>query len=251
MPYGEIFAQVYNEYFTGFATAVAPRIRDYFESKPIATKNKSVLDLCCGTGQLALHFLQKGYYVVGIDSSKHMLSIARQNASEYLSCGLVKFVEGDVTEFTLNGTFGLAVSTYNSLNHLATLGDLRRCFMNVFSLLEKNGLFVFDLSTFASIPLWSGITASDGENATLLTRGVFDEKNNRILTRTSGFARLRDGRIYRVDDTASLTLFKLQSVEELLFEVGWAEVQFTDLVNLYSPLSNPEDYPEVFVIATK
>jgi len=153
LPYGRIFAQVYNEYFTGFATTVAPRIQDYFASKSFAKKNKSVLDLCCGTGQLALHFLQKGHYVVGIDSSKHMLSIARQNTSEYLSRGLVKFVEGDVTEFSLDSTFGLEVSTYNSLNHLATLGDLRSCSMSVFPLLEKNGLFVFDLATFASIPL--------------------------------------------------------------------------------------------------
>lgn len=66
--YGAGFARVYNLRWSGFARQVAPLILEYFEVSPFAAANKRVLDLCCGTGQLALYFLEKGYRVVGIAS---------------------------------------------------------------------------------------------------------------------------------------------------------------------------------------
>ncbi|MBE0697995.1 MAG: class I SAM-dependent methyltransferase, partial [Anaerolineaceae bacterium] len=65
--YGSSFARVYNLRWTAFSTQVAPRIRTYYESTPFGRENQHMLDLCCGTGQLALHFLDHGYQVTGLD----------------------------------------------------------------------------------------------------------------------------------------------------------------------------------------
>ena len=77
--YGRVFARVYNMKWGGFANRVAPLILDFYQNTTIGQENKSVLDLCCGTGQLAVHFLDRGYRVTGIDSSENMLYYARES----------------------------------------------------------------------------------------------------------------------------------------------------------------------------
>jgi ubiquinone/menaquinone biosynthesis C-methylase UbiE len=82
--YSQDFARVYNLRWSGFARQVAPLILDFYAATPIGHKDKTVLDLCCGTGHLAVYFLEKGYRVVGLDLSEHMLEYARENARQYI-----------------------------------------------------------------------------------------------------------------------------------------------------------------------
>jgi len=84
--YGKSFARVYDLKWSGFTRQVAPAILDFYAGTPIGEKNKSILDLCCGAGHMAVFFLEKGFKVVGIDLSEHMLGFARKRA------GLEKFV---------------------------------------------------------------------------------------------------------------------------------------------------------------
>jgi len=75
--YNEGFAGIYNARWAGFAEQVAPLILAFHDSKAISRENKAILDLCCGTGQLSLHFLSEGFRVVGLDASEAMLAHAR------------------------------------------------------------------------------------------------------------------------------------------------------------------------------
>ena len=85
--YGPGFARIYNLRWTAFVQDVAPRILSYYERAPIAPANKSLLDVCCGTGQLAVYFLERGYRVTGLDLSEHMLHYARENVAPYVESG--------------------------------------------------------------------------------------------------------------------------------------------------------------------
>ena len=76
--YGPGFARVYNSQWGGFARQLAPRLLEWHERTYAGSAGKNVLDLCCGTGQLALYFLEKGYKVTGIDLSEPMLRFARE-----------------------------------------------------------------------------------------------------------------------------------------------------------------------------
>lgn len=100
--YNANFAKVYNLRWGGFAQNVAPLIRSFYETKPISQVHRTVLDLCCGTGQLAVLFLEAGYRVVGLDLSEHMLVYARENASRFLDGGQARFVQGDARHFALD-----------------------------------------------------------------------------------------------------------------------------------------------------
>jgi SAM-dependent methyltransferase len=127
-PYDRVFAALYNKRWTSFAQGVAPAIRTYYESLPVSAQHRSLLDLACGTGQLMQHFAEHGYRGVGIDISPHMLHHARQNLASHIEAGQVALIEGDVAGFSLDEQFGLAVSTFDALNHLPDEDALLGCF---------------------------------------------------------------------------------------------------------------------------
>lgn len=100
--YGATFARIYNQMWAGFARDLAPRILDYYADTLLASTNQSLLDLCCGTGQLALHFLEHGYRVVGLDLSDAMLEYARESADMFVQSGQARFIQGDAAAFALD-----------------------------------------------------------------------------------------------------------------------------------------------------
>jgi len=250
--YNPGFARLYNLRWGSFAQQFAPRIRELYESTTPGQVNRSLLDLCCGTGQLAVHFLEAGYRVVGLDSSEHMLAYARENAAHFLTTGQARFVQGDASDFALEERFGLVVSTYDALNHLPDEQALRRCFGCVFPLLEPGGLFVFDLNTRLGLRRWSGVDVdSGGDDCLLINRGVYDGPGGKAWTQITGFIREDNGLYTRVEQTAFNTIYDLERVRNALLECGWQSVYFAGGQDLHTPLPEPEQAPRVFVVARK
>ncbi|MFX0114037.1 MAG: class I SAM-dependent DNA methyltransferase [Candidatus Hodarchaeota archaeon] len=249
--YGRSFAKVYNKWWIEFATIIAPRIFEYYELQPISEHNKSVLDLCCGTGQLALYFLKNGYKTLGIDLSEYMLAYARMNTAKYIEKGLADFKQGDVTAFSLDSQFGLVVSTFDSLNHLENFEALENCFHCVYKVLLKGGLFIFDLNTRTGLDRWNEIFIQDTEEAMIVTRGIYDGKGDKAWTKVSGFIQADNGTYERFDEIISNTTFELERVKKKLHEIGWARVQFTQVLDLDFRLEEPERERRVVIIAAK
>jgi len=212
--YGSAFARVYNQMWTAFAQAVAPPISDFYEAHLRERalpdlEHKSLLDLCCGTGQLAVFFLEQGYRVVGIDLSEPMLSYAKENAATYLESGQATFIQADAVDFKLDERFGLVVSTFDALNHLGSQEALRLCFQCVYPLLLPGGLFIFDLSTRAGLRRWNGINVQDDDEAMIVTRGFYDGQGDRAWTHLSGFVRVEGGLYERFEETVFNTVFDM------------------------------------------
>ncbi|MCS6844281.1 MAG: class I SAM-dependent methyltransferase [Caldilineales bacterium] len=248
--YGTGFARAYNLRWSGFARQVAPLILDFYAATPVGRQNQTVLDLCCGTGQLAVHFLERGYRVVGLDLSEAMLELARENARPYIEAGRAAFVQGDAADFTLGERFGLVVSTFDSLNHLEDEGVLRRCFQCVYAVSE--GYFIFDLNTRRGLRRWNSIYVDDTDDeAFIVTRGIYDGHSDKAWTRINGFLRLPDGLYERFEETVFNTVFEMAQVRALLHDVGWRDVYFAQAHDLRTPLEDPEAVGRVFVVARR
>ena len=58
--YNALFARVYNQKWQHYANRIAPLIMDFYEDTGIGQDEKTVLDVCCGTGQLSAVFLEHG-----------------------------------------------------------------------------------------------------------------------------------------------------------------------------------------------
>ena len=108
---------------------------------PLLPPGSRALDLCCGTGQLAAWLAARGFEVTGLDGSREMLRLARENAPG------VRLVQADAREFAFDEPFDLVISTFDSLNHLPTLEDLEKVFGCAHAALAPEGYFFFDLNT--------------------------------------------------------------------------------------------------------
>jgi hypothetical protein len=181
-----------------------------------------------------------------------MLDYARENTAPYVEKGQATFVQADAADFTLDGTFGLAVSTFDALNHLPDQEALRGCFRSVHPLLLLGGFFIFDLNTRAGLrSQWTGVNVQDTEAFCMITRGVFDEEIDRGWTAITGFVRVENGLYERFALTAYNTAFDLAWVREALLKMGWRNVYFARIANLGLPIAEPEVENRVFIVARK
>ncbi|MEH7223182.1 class I SAM-dependent methyltransferase [Bacillus sp. JJ1566] len=142
MSYGE-FAYIYDELmrdveYEQWISFVKEKLKQFNK-----TSNLRVLDIGCGTGEIAIRLAQAGFEVVGVDLSEDMLAVANHKAME---AGVqVEFYQQNMVEISGFDPFDLIVIFCDSLNYLHKEEEVQKTFENVFQLLKKDGLFLFDV----------------------------------------------------------------------------------------------------------
>jgi SAM-dependent methyltransferase len=250
--YGAEFARIYNTQWSGFSRRMAPRIERFYHGLPRSVrKHRTLLDLCCGTGQLAAYFLRKGFDVTALDLSSPMLELAEENMRDIVTNSSATFVRADVARFQLDKPHGLVVATYNALNHLPDLDSLRSCFASVAAATVSDGCFIFDLYTKRGVREWNGISVTDTGGTFTIQRGIYDG-GSRAQTLFTGFIRDGDGdKFTRFEESIFNTVFDLTDVEQLLAETGWASAYFAQSDDLAAPISEPELEDRVWIVARR
>lgn len=181
-----------------------------------------ILDLCCGTGQLARELTARGFQVTGIDGSEEMLRYARENAPA------AEFILDDARSVALPAVYHGAVSTFDSLNHAMRLEELTKAFRNVHAALLPDGLFLFDLNMEEGYRVrWRNVFAIVQDDNVCIVRGQYnsDEKIGRYdLT----MFRLEEGNWQRSDLALLQKCYSEGEVRSALAEAGFTEVSAYD-----------------------
>ena len=97
-----------------------------------------VLEIGCGTGNLAGKFLRNGFRYTGLDLSEDMLTIARRN---YVGG---EFVKGDMRDFYLPAEFQAALITGRTISYLVSNTDVYDAFVNFNKHISSKGIVAFD-----------------------------------------------------------------------------------------------------------
>ncbi len=211
------FARVYNQHWGFFATKAYPILEHLVLEK--LPPGCAVLDLCCGTGQLAAELSRRGYRTTGLDGSKRMIEIARKNAPD------VDFVVQDARNIALPRKFAAAFSTFDSLNHVTSLGELEQVFRSVLAVLESGGYFVFDLNMEAGFrSRWRGSFAFVEENHVCVVRSSHDANENTGRMAVTLFE-LDGSRWVRTDVPLIQRWFEEVEIKERLRKAGFEELQ--------------------------
>ena len=86
------------------------------EARPRA--GEKALDVCCGTGDIALELARRGAEVIGLDFSERMLEIARERQSKQGNAlGRMQFLRGDAQNLPFaNETFDMVTIGYGLRN---------------------------------------------------------------------------------------------------------------------------------------
>lgn len=249
--YGDLFARVYNHKWQSYANRIAPLIHKFYVSTSIGKEEKTLLDICCGTGQLSAYFLNQGFRVVGLDLSEGMLDVARQNLLPFIVAQQARLILGDAAGFEIQDEFGLVVSTFDSLNHLPDIDELQGCFRSVYRVLAIGGTFIFDLNTASGLKNWNTLSVDPGDEFFLFNRGIYDVGAERAWTKITGFVRNPDGLYRRFEQTVYNTVFDMGDVEARLLQVGFQQVYFALGTDLVTPIDDPENHGKVFLVAKK
>ncbi len=100
-----------------------------------------MLDLGCGTGNLALPYARAGRDVTGVDLSCDMLSMADEKAYAEGLC--LRLLCADMSAFTMGETFSFIYSACDSVNYLGG-GRISAFLDRAYGMLDAGGVLTFD-----------------------------------------------------------------------------------------------------------
>jgi SAM-dependent methyltransferase len=181
----DAFAWLYDRYWgTHFIDRYWDVVERLFLSQLGPSAN--ILDLCCGSGQLARKLSEAGHRVSGIDGSASLLRFARKNAPK------AEFSTGDARTFTIVDKFDGVISSFDSLNHVMNLVSLGGVFNNVYSALKKNGVFLFDMNMEEGYKArWRGSASVTEADHVLATNAEYRSDTKEASTRITYFVEER------------------------------------------------------------
>jgi len=141
MPYRH-FASLYDTFMQDAPYDLWVRFTEQYLQRVKMHPDK-IVDLGCGTGEIAVRLAQKGYRVSGIDRSEEMLAIAMQksldnNLDIQWVCQDIRYLEG----FEKTDLF---ISFCDVINYITDERDVRLLFQKVYESLRSGGLFIFDV----------------------------------------------------------------------------------------------------------
>lgn len=110
---------------------------------------RSVLELGCGTGSLAVLLQpERGYHYVASDRSEEMLDVARRKARAARTN--IHFRKADFADFNTDEQFDVAVLLFDGLNYLLEKEEVRHLLACTYDALAAGGIFIVDQSTPAN-----------------------------------------------------------------------------------------------------
>lgn len=138
----ERLSTIYDLDWGDWARQYVPVVCKLFKQSSIS--DAKILDLACGTGNLALALAKLDHTVVGIDISPYMIEVAKAKAAGLAG---VRFVVGNMAHFDIEEEFDCVLCTFDALNYLLTQDLVRATFQRVARVLVPSGFFVFDCIT--------------------------------------------------------------------------------------------------------
>jgi SAM-dependent methyltransferase len=134
--YGDAVADIYDEWYEP--------ILDTERAVSVLTElagGGPVLELCVGTGRVAVPLAVSGLRVVGIDISDRMLAKLRERPSGEL----VETVAGDVSDFRLGDSYQLSYCVFTGFLQLADARRQRSCLRAAAAHLRPGGRLVIEV----------------------------------------------------------------------------------------------------------
>ncbi len=204
------------------------------------TDGNILLDLACGTGSIAEEMAKLGYDVIGVDNSDEMLGIALNKKFE--SSLNIQYLCQDMRRLDLYGSVDVTVCALDSINHLKSLSDVKKVFINVALFSEPDALFIFDVNT-----LYKHRNILADNTFTYETDRVFCVWENTLLPETDEvkmnleFFELEENGMYsRSSDSFSEFAYSEENIEKLLKECGFEVLGKYGDDTLASPASDSQ-----------
>lgn len=215
--------------------------------KKIDTRDsKLILELGCGTGNVTKRLAEKGYDMIGIDSSPDMLAEAVEKSKSENTFsedkntdeddGSIKMNEKkvnhrnndilylcqDMRSFELYGTVDGIICICDGINYLTKTSDVLKVFRLVKNYLNPGGIFIFDIITgykYRKILAENSFSEAN-EDSAFIWDNYFDRETKINRYSVSFFIQNQEGLYERFDETHYQRAYGKNTMIRLLNDAG-------------------------------
>lgn len=174
------------DFYDGIYAGRTEDIPFYIEE--IEKAGRSVLELGCGTGRVAIPMAKAGLDVTGLDASPTMLRKLRENRERAGTLrGPLRLIQGNMRKFALERKFDAVIIPARSFQMLLTPRAQRECLRAAHANLSPNGVLIFDL---VSPTAYLGLVPGEEQD-------LKDPNTGRTFTVWSHDATADDSQIYQ------------------------------------------------------
>jgi hypothetical protein len=162
-----------------------------------------------------------GYDVIGVDNSDEMLGMAIEKKFD---SGLnIQYLCQDMRKLDMFGTIDITICALDSINHLASLNDVRKVFENVAFFSELGGLFIFDVNTVYKHRkiLADNTFTYETDDVYCVWENTLNRETDEVKMNLEFFEREENGLWSRSSDSFSEKAYSENDIEELLSQCGF------------------------------
>lgn len=205
-----------------------------FKKKP-----KNILEMACGTGNISYYLAKNEYDLTCFDLSSEMLSIAYNKLNGFKN---VKLLNQNMIDFNINKKFDSVISICDGLNYILNPNDLLKSFKNVKDHLIKDGIFIFDISSYYKLNHIIGHNTfiEDKDHIYYIWQNYFDHDKNIAEFYLTFFVEEKDGQYIRFDEEHFQKAYKVEEIVDLLKLAAFKEVYCFDGLTFDKPNSESE-----------
>ncbi len=220
------FARVYDMFMDNVPydewTAYLDKLLKKYGVKPGPnTEVPLICELGCGTGSITRRLRDRGYDMIGIDSSDEMLDEARKK--EKHGDESILYLCQDMREFELYGTVAAVVSLCDSLNYITEADDLLKVFELAENYLDPGGLLIFDMNTpyYYSRVLGESTICENRDEGSFIWENSYDpESHINEFDMTIYYSDRDTDRYIRCEETHYQRAYSQAEVRKLLKKAG-------------------------------
>lgn len=196
-------------------------------------KEGILLDLGCGTGSVSVKMAEKGFDVIGVDSSIGMLNAAQQKMFE--SGRHMLLLNQKMQEIDLYGTVDCAICVLDGINHLDSAEDVRKTFEKVSLFMNPGGAFAFDVNTIHKHKnvLADNAFVFEPDGLFCVWQNNYNSSDNSVEISLDFFEE-EDGVYYRTGESFSERAYELDEIKKWLEDSGF------EVVGIYDDLTTDE-----------
>lgn len=193
---------------------------------------ETVVDLGCGTGNIAIPLAKSGFRVFGIDLSAEMLSVARSKWDEapqrIAGAGSIRWLQQDMRDWELPEPADTVLSFCDCINYLLEEDDVEAAFRATRRGLKDGGLFLFDVHAPRQLERYAEEQpfTYDERNVAYIWTSEYMPDRREIEHHLTIFARDEaDGRYIRFEEVHQQRAYEPEWIYGALLRAGFSHVE--------------------------
>ncbi|MDD5192100.1 MAG: phosphopantothenoylcysteine decarboxylase [Candidatus Nanoarchaeia archaeon] len=185
-----------------------------------AGKNKKILDLAAGTGELSLQLLNKGYKNISLaDRSKGMLDIAKKKLD-------LQTYTQSMEDLSLKERYDL-ILVRQAINYLMDKDGLLKAFSKIYNTLNPNGKFIFNSFNYKGSIKQEFVHNYDYKDYDVNVREMNTIENKSVIhTQNCELIKLNPLEIKKIYDINKFRIFTKEEFEQALVKAGFSDTRF-------------------------